>query len=174
MADELKFCPRCAGALEQRAVQYRDQTHPVCTACGFVLWQNRKASVEALIVRGEGAATEMLLGRLADGVVKGRWDMPGGFLNADDHLHDALVRECKREMDVEVRVGDIIGAFDEDAFYGIPLVTIVYECTIASGAPRPADLIDEVRWFALADPRPLLALPAVEAAVAALRRKHGL
>ena len=174
MSDELKFCPRCAGALEQRPVQYPHQLHPVCTGCGFVLWQNRKASVEALILRGEGSAVEVLLGRLADGVAKGRWDMPGGFLNADDHLHDALVRECKREMDVVVTVGEIVGAFDEDAFYGIPLVSIVYECTIASGEPRPADLIDEVRWFPLAETPPELAFPAVAAAVAALRRKHGL
>jgi hypothetical protein len=62
MPDDLKFCPRCADALEWRAIDYPGVKHPVCTACGFVLWQNRKPSVEALIVRGEDAATEILLG----------------------------------------------------------------------------------------------------------------
>jgi 8-oxo-dGTP diphosphatase len=111
--------------------------------------------------------------RLADGSAKGPWDIPGGFLNAQDHLHDALIRECRREMGIEVRVGEVLGAFDEDTFHGIPLVTIVYVCTIAGGDPRPADLIDDVRWFALREP-PQLAWPSITEAVAALQDRCGI
>jgi 8-oxo-dGTP diphosphatase len=116
--------------------------------------------VEAVITCGEGRAVEVLLGRLAAGSSKGLWDLPGGFLNAGDRIHEALVRECHREMDIGVRVGDLLGVFEEDSFYDIPLISIVFVCSIVAGTPRAADLIDEVRWFPI-DAPPQLAYPCV-------------
>jgi ADP-ribose pyrophosphatase len=92
--------------------------------------------VEAVITRGEGRAVEVLLGRLAAGSSKGLWDLPGGFLNAGDRIHEALVRECHREMDIGVRVGDLLGVFEEDSFYDIPLISIVFVCSIVAGTPE--------------------------------------
>lgn len=168
---ELKFCPRCAAAMEVRPAGHPASPQPVCIACGFVLWQNMKASVEALIVRGAGVTTEVVLGRrkTADGRIA--WDMPGGFLNADDRLHPALRRECLREMGVEVNIEELLGAFEDD-FYGSRIVCLVYVCRIASGEPRAADIIDDVRWFGLKD----VIEPssrAVAEALEALRRWSG-
>ncbi|MEX2246128.1 MAG: NUDIX domain-containing protein [Dehalococcoidia bacterium] len=168
---ELKFCPRCAGALEVRAVGHPPSPHPSCAACGFVLWQNLKPSVEALIVRGHGAATEVLLGRRRMDSGETRWDLPGGFLNAGDRLYDALRRECLREMGVDVEVGDLLGVF-EDVFAGSRIISIVYVCGVASGEPRGADIIDEARWFPIRDTPPA-AYPAVAEALAALRLRVG-
>ena len=169
---DLLFCPRCAARLEWRGVDYPDVLHPVCTACGFVLWQNVKPTVEALIVRGDGAQAEVLLGRLGTGSSsKGLWDLPGGFLNAGDGIESALVRECRREMGIEIAVGDLVGAF-EFVFYDIPIVSLIYVCTIASGEPRAADIIDDVRWFPLHAP-PAVAYAAVRDAIAVLGRKIG-
>ncbi len=94
--------------------------------------------------------------------------MPGGFLNAGDRIEAALIRECRREMGIEITVGDLVGAF-EGAFYDIPIVTLIYACTVASGEPRAADLIDDVRWFPL-DDLPELALDIERDAIEALRR----
>jgi 8-oxo-dGTP diphosphatase len=168
---ELKFCPRCAGALEIRAAGHPPSPHPTCTRCGFVLWRNLKPSIEALITRGEGAQTEILLGRRATGGAAGKWDLPGGFLNADDRLSAALRRECRREMDVKVEVGDLLGVF-EDLFAGARILSIVYLCRIASGEPRGADIIDEARWFPI-DATPPVACAAVAEAIAALRARVG-
>ena len=133
------------------------------------MWQNLKPSVEAVIVRGEGQGTEVLLGRRTLGDGRLGWDLPGGFLNADDRLHDALRRECLREMAVEVEIGDLLGAFEDD-FYGARIVSLVYVCTIAAGEPRAADIIDGVGWFGMAAlPEP--ASPAVREALEALRRR---
>ena len=84
-----------------------------------------KPSVEAVITRGNGPSLEVLLGRRMVDAGHVAWDLPGGFLNADDHLYDALRRECLREMGVSVEVGDLLGAFEDD-FYGSRIVSLVY------------------------------------------------
>jgi 8-oxo-dGTP diphosphatase len=168
---DLVYCPRCAARFEWRGVEYTNVLHPVCTKCGFILWQNVKPSVDALILRGEASHAEVLLGRQTAARAKGRWDIPGGFLNAGDRIEPALIRECRREMGIEVTVGDLVGAF-EGMFYDIPMVDLIYACTIVSGEPRAADLIDAVRWFPLSAP-PELALPLVGDAIDVLRRKIG-
>ena len=167
MNTELRFCPRCAEALEWRPVEYPDVLHAVCTKCAFVLWQNRKPCVDALIIRNDEAQTEVLFGRRHTLPDTGPWDIPGGFLNAGDSIEPALIRECRREMDVEVIVRDLVGAF-EDLYVDVPIVELIYVCTIVSGTPRAADIIDEVAWFPLHDPPPL-AFASVAAAVAALQ-----
>jgi ADP-ribose pyrophosphatase YjhB (NUDIX family) len=165
---DLRFCPLCAGALERRDAGQPASRQPVCTACGYVLWRNLKATVEAMIVRGEGAATEVLLGRRAGSEPEG-WDIPGGFLNADDRLHAALRRECLREYGVHVEIGDLLGAF-EDEYLGARIVSLIYMCRVTSGEPRAADIVDRVAWFPL-DATPPIAYAAVRDALAALRAR---
>ena len=165
---ELRVCPRCSGRLELRPAGDARLLHPSCVSCGFVLWQVRKPCVDALIARGDGRDSEVLLGKQSDG---SGWDLPGNFLNATDMIEPALQRECRREMDIEVEVGELLGAY-EDMFRGIAIVTLVYLCRVRSGEPRPADLIDEVRWFPIVAP-PAMVPASGLAAVAELRRRLG-
>lgn len=162
----LKFCPRCASGLVWRPAGDTAEVaeHPTCSNCGFVLWQNPKPSVEGLIVRNVPSGTEILLGRLASGE---GWDLPGNFLNVGDRLEEALIRECRREMGIDVNVEGILGAF-EDTFLGGPTISLVYVCSIRGGERRPAAPIEDVRWFPLGDP-PELAFHTVKRAIEALR-----
>jgi hypothetical protein len=80
---ELRFCPLSAGKLELRPAGDARLEHPTCESCEFVLWQNRKPCVDALITRGTGRECEVLLGRQSNG---SGWDLPGNFLNATDMI----------------------------------------------------------------------------------------
>ncbi len=166
---ELRFCPRCSGRLEPRPSGDARLLHPTCVSCRFVLWQNRLPCVDALLARGNGRDSEVLLGRQSDG---SGWDLPGNFLSATDMIEPALQRECQREMDIEVEVGELLGAY-EDMFRGTAIVTLVYLCSVRTGEPRPADLIDEVRWFSIVTP-PAIASASGEEAVAELRCRLGM
>ncbi len=163
MSANLRFCPRCAGGLIIRPIPGASGDHPACVACGFVLWQNAKVSAEALILRGSGSERVMLLGRRPG---TDTWDAPGGFVNAGDTIESTLLRECRSEMGVDVRVHHLIGAYDE-SFFGMPIVVLAYACELVGGDPRPAHPIDAVRWFPLSDP-PAMAYPSIAAAIGEL------
>ena len=75
-------------------------------------------------------------------------------------------------MDIDVEVGELLGAY-EDMYRGTAIVTLVYLCRVRSGEPRPADLIDEVRWFPIVT-LPAMASAAGQGAVAELRRRLGM
>jgi NUDIX domain len=100
MVSKLRYCPACGGTLEIQPAGHPASPQPVCQACGFVLWQNPKPSVQALILRGNGRNAEVLLGRRGTGPGKGYWSAPGGFLNLVDEPPPALIRECERELGV--------------------------------------------------------------------------
>ena len=171
MATDLRFCPRCASPLAWRSFEYDDIKHPACTSCGFVLWQNPKPTVEALIVRERDGARDVLLGHQAKYAPDEGWDAPGGYLSLGDELRPALVRECRREMGIDVEVVDLVGAF-EDTHLGLPIITLVFQCAIVSGEPRAADIIDDVRWFPL-DELPGIAYPSIRQALSVLREQLG-
>jgi len=168
MTSVVRYCPACAGNLKIRPAGHPASPHPVCQSCGFVLWQNPKPSVEALIVRGMGRDPDVLLGRLGTGAGKGRWDAPGGFLNLGDEPEAALIRECQREFGVSVRVCELIGAFTETSHGGE--VALFYRCELQSGEPRAADIVDAVDWFPVSTP-PEFAYKSVENALRALQER---
>ncbi len=163
---DLKFCPRCSGNLEWHRAgdTISEALHQVCADCGYTLWQNRKPSVEALIVRQSESGPEILLGRRKSGE---GWDIPGNFLNSTDRIQEVLIQECRREVGVEIEVKEILGAFEDD-FMDSAIVSIVYVCGITAGKPRPGGRMDDLRWFPLNQP-PSLAFSSVKAAVTALQ-----
>ena len=149
-----------------------DFRHPVCHDCRFVLWQNPKPSVEALIVRTRRGTPEILLGRRASQPQVGLWDLPGGFLNSGEMPEAALVRECEREVGVRVRVGELICAVT-DKFLDSHIISLCYLCEPEFGDARPVDIIDTVQWFPVARPPDGLAFEGVREALAALQRWLG-
>ena len=163
---DLKFCPRCSGNLEWRRAgdALSEALHRVCVACGYILWQNRKASVEALIMRQSESGPEIPLGLRKSGE---GWDMPGNFLNSTDRIEEVLIQECRREIGVEIEIKEILGAFEDD-FMDSAIVSIVYICSIKDGTPRPEGQIDDLQWFPLNQP-PSLAFSSVKGAVTALQ-----
>ena len=72
--------------------------HFACPACGHVVWANPAPAVQALVER-DG---RLLLGRRAFDPSVGLWDLPGGFLEENEHPLDALVRELREETGLEI------------------------------------------------------------------------
>ena len=99
--DRYAFCPRCGAAFGRARRGGRERL--VCAACGFVFWQNPNAGVAAILIE-DGA---VLLTRRGGSERPGLWELPGGFVEYDESIHDALIREMREETGLDVEVGRV-------------------------------------------------------------------
>ena len=87
---------------------------------------------------------------------RGRWSLPGGMVEIDEHLQDAAVREVREECGIEVDIGDVVEAFDlilrDD--YGrakYHYVIIDFAGRYVSGDLHAARDVMDARWVMVAD-----------------------
>jgi ADP-ribose pyrophosphatase YjhB (NUDIX family) len=84
----------------------------------------------------------------------GLWAAPGGGVDPDERPEEAVVREMKEELDIEVDVRGLIGVYGGPEFrtvypngHQVAYVIAMYACVIAHGTPTPdGDEITGYRW----------------------------
>jgi len=142
-----KHCPRCAEPLENDGATAR------CDACGLVAYASSEPTACALVFGDNGA---VLLARRAHDPDKGKWDVPGGFLEEGEPPLDALRRELREETGLEIEPIDFVGAWADrygDSEDAPSTLNLYWTARIVSGVPEAADDVSELAWF------PLDALP---------------
>ncbi len=92
----------------------------------------------------------MLLVRRAKEPFKGRWDIPGGFLDEGEHPLDGVRRELLEETGLEVEPLDFLGVW-MDRYGGDSTaeatLNLYWTARVLGGEARPADDVDDLRWF---------------------------
>ena len=71
----------------------------------------------------------------------GKWEFPGGKANPDEELAEALIREIKEELSVDIKV---VREFDRTITGEIELVCFV--CDLVSEKPTSSTDHSELRW----------------------------
>ena len=74
-----------------------------CDACGFRYFHNVAAAVGVVIV----VDAHLLLARRAEAPRAGTLDLPGGFVDPDETLEAAAVREIAEELALSIDAGDL-------------------------------------------------------------------
>jgi 8-oxo-dGTP diphosphatase len=147
-----KYCPQCAGRLEERRLPDEQLPQPVCTRCGSVFWQNPKPTASGLITRQQRrqGPVEVLLVRRARPPQEGYWDCPGGFIDPDEHPEDALRREIREELGVRATIGPLVGIYmDRYGEEGESTLNIYYRVRAITGTPIAASDVGTASWFRL-------------------------
>jgi 8-oxo-dGTP diphosphatase len=101
--------------------------------------------VAAAVIEEEG---RFLVTRRLEGThLAGLWEFPGGKMADGESHSQALIRELREELDVDVDVGERI--FNVEHAYDDRTIALhFYRCTLR-GTPRPL-LGQEMRWVARA------------------------
>ena len=94
--------------------------------------------VGAAIVRDDGEAV-LCARRSAPAHLAGKWEFPGGKVEAGESDVEAVVRECREELGVEVTVGARVGA---DARIDDRFTLRVFLARMRPGQPEPLPLED--------------------------------
>lgn len=143
----MRYCPDCGTRLP----------HPppvTCGSCRSRHWRNAKPCAGALATR----AGRLLLVRRAHEPWWGRFDIPGGFCEVDEHPMAAAAREVREETGLEVEVTGFLGMWVDD--YPDPeapaerdedrAVTLnaYYHAAVVGGEERPEPgEVAELGWF---------------------------
>jgi ADP-ribose pyrophosphatase YjhB (NUDIX family) len=138
----VRFCSRCGTALQYGPIEGEERARLACAACGFVFYVNPRLVVTTLPVTDDGEV--MLIRR---GIAPGynMWAQPGGFLEIDETVHDAAVRETLEETGLVVEPGAILGLYSR---IQAAVVVVAFEARIVSGTPAVTHESLETRPFA--------------------------
>jgi 8-oxo-dGTP diphosphatase len=135
------YCRRCGHEMAEAHVSGRNRL--ACPDCGFVLYQNPVPGVGLLI---ETAGGVVLIQR-GHAPHKGRWALPSGFIEADESIEEAAIRECKEETGFDVELVELFGV---DSFPEGPIqsgIIIFYRARPFGGELRPGDDAAEAAIF---------------------------
>ena len=140
-----KYCPKCGAA----ALRMTGQKLLRCEACGFELYLNVAAAVAGVIVDEPGRMVVLVRGKEPG---KGKWDLPGGFVDPGDTAEGALRREVREEIGLEVTGMRYLGSWPNVYEYlGVRYRTLdlgfVCEVTQVSMAKPMEDEIAEVLFL---------------------------
>ena len=106
--------------------------------------------VVAAVIEENGAF--LVTRRLAGAHLAGMWEFPGGKIDANETHEQALRREIREELDVDVSVEQL--RFHVQHTYPERTVALYfYDCTLR-GEPRPV-LGQEMRWVVRGELRSL-------------------
>ncbi|HEX4818111.1 MAG TPA: NUDIX domain-containing protein [Nonomuraea sp.] len=110
-------------------------------------------SVSGFVFDGAG---RLLVARHGD---VGLWAAPGGGVDPDERPQDAVTRELREELGIEIEVRGLIGAYGGPEFrtlypngHQVAYLVVAYGCAIVSGEPVPdGDEITGYRWVTEAE-----------------------
>jgi NADH pyrophosphatase NudC (nudix superfamily) len=106
-----QFCPYCG----EKAFRAGVENFMQCEKCLNKFYINASGAVACII---ENAQDEILLTRRAFEPAMGMLDLPGGFVNIDETAEDAVRREIKEELNLEIAAMQYIGSSHNHYPYG--------------------------------------------------------
>jgi ADP-ribose pyrophosphatase YjhB (NUDIX family) len=133
--EDVRFCPRCGADATVRFPR-----SIACPSCGYGAYFNPKPVACTIPQDDDG---RLILMRRATDPGRGRWTMPGGFVDLGESVEDAAIRETGEELALEIELRHLVGVYSRAQDR---IVVVVYGAR-ALGEPSATDEALEVRAF---------------------------
>ena len=137
---EFRFCPVCGGKLHHRSLKPEEPERLVCAKCDFVFYLDPKV-VACSVVEMDGRI--VLLKRAID-PQKGKWVLPGGYVDRGEEVKAAARRETKEECGLTIRLKELLGLY---SYPGRISVVAVYVAESSGGELIVGDETAEVGLY---------------------------
>lgn len=133
------YCLQCGTLLIIGFVAGRERPH--CPACGFILFRN-PSPVGMAVVERDG---RLLLIRRANPPLQGYWAPPTGYVEVDESVEAATIRETREETSMEIIIDGLQGVYSQ-ADTGIVIVAL--NGRVLKGEAKAGEDATDVRFFA--------------------------
>ncbi len=141
----LKFCPKCGSP----NFQISGEKSLKCSDCGFHYYINASAAVAALVTDGNGKLMMTTRGIEPD---YGKLDLPGGFVDHNETVEDALKRELFEELGMKTKsLKYLSSGSNEYIFSGFSVFTVDMAFEVIPESIenlKPMDDILDYRFYA--------------------------
>jgi len=142
----IKFCPKCGS----NEFQFQGEKSFLCKQCGFHFFINSAAAVAGLIENEKG---ELMLTIRAFDPNKGMLDLPGGFVDPLESAEEAIIREIKEELNLNITQLEYLTSFpNEYVFSGYSVFTtdLAFICKVKGWENMHIkDDISDIQFFTL-------------------------
>lgn len=141
IAEWYHHCPHCQAPL------VKEPTAARCSQCEFVFYLNPAPTTVVLV---EKEHTIMLTKRGIE-PHKGKWSLPGGFVNSNETVEECAIREMKEETDLTIKIVAQLGPAFPDVYSEKqdPTLNFMYVAQVVSGTPKPMDDVAALEWYAV-------------------------
>ena len=156
--NRFNYCPDCGSKTISTEMDGRKWK---CPECGFTLYNNVASAVGLVIINSRG---EILLEKRAKEPRKGYLALPGGFVDPEESLEEAALRECREEIGGEVSSMKYIASFPNAYEYK----NIVYKtCDVFFEAQLSSDVelkyqqseVTDIVWMPCSTEKEIEAIP---------------
>ena len=138
--EHVRFCVECGATMVTQDIRGIARRH--CPDCGHIHYVDPKPAVGVAVFR-DG---QLLLVRRTMEPGRGRWSLPGGYLDIGEDPRAAAAREAAEEAGVDVHVTRVIDVFANPPDEG-GAVFVVFAADWVGGEPSPGDDADDAAFF---------------------------
>lgn len=111
-------------------------------------YKSPKLTVDGVLIIDE----ELLLIKRGNQPFKGKWALPGGFVEYGETTEHAIVREFQEETGLNVRIKNLIGVYsDPKRDPRGHTISVVYELTKIDGMLQSGDDAADACYYPLSD-----------------------
>jgi NAD+ diphosphatase len=134
------FCPQCGF----KGFNYDSVKAFQCTQCGFKFYINAATAIAAILVDPLG---NIVLTKRKNEPRAGMFDLPGGFVDKMERVENALKREIREELGIEITEMQYLTSYANEYIYrGISYFTcdLAFVCPISDLSNlTPSDDVSE-------------------------------